>query len=73
MDNPFKNIIEHQQVPDILRERVMNDVRLIRLSLDFADLLAVKYPSSVISLLGTASVNGKKENKSRENKNRKKK
>ena len=50
MENPFKQIIEHHQVPEVLREKVMNDVRLIKLSLDMADLVAVKYPSSIIDL-----------------------
>jgi len=50
MENPFKQIIEHHQVPEVLREKVMNDVRLIKLSLDMADLVAIKYPSSIIDL-----------------------
>lgn len=51
MQNPFKSIIENQQVPDIIRERVMGDIRLIKLSLDLADLVTIKYPSSIIDLL----------------------
>lgn len=50
MENPFKQIIEHHQVPEVLREKVMHDVRLIKLSLDMADLVAIKYPSSIIDL-----------------------
>lgn len=55
MENPFKNIIENQKVPEILRERVMNDVNMIKLSLDMADLFAVKYPSSIFNLIDTSS------------------
>lgn len=59
MENPFKNIIENQQVPEILRERVMNDVNIIKLSLDMADLFAVKNPSSIFNLIDTSSKNKK--------------
>jgi len=62
MQNPFKNIIESQQVPDMLRDRVMADIRLIKLSLDLADLVSIKYPSSVIDLLGAAENPKKKKN-----------
>ena len=61
MQNPFKNIVENQQVPDMLRERVMGDIRMIKLSLDLADLVAVKYPSSIVDLLGATG--SKKKNK----------
>lgn len=61
MENPFKQIIEHQQVPDVLREKVMDDIRLIKLSLDMADLVAVKYPSSILDIFGASTI--KKNNK----------
>ncbi len=54
MQNPFKNIVENQQVPEMLRDRVMGDIRMIKLSLDLADLVTVKYPSSIIDLLGAS-------------------
>ncbi len=53
MENPFKNIIDNHQVPEMLRDKVMDDVRLIKLSLDLADLVAIKYPSSIIDILET--------------------
>lgn len=64
MENPFKQIIEHQQVPDILRKKVMDDIRLIKLSLDMADLVAIKYPSSILDIFGstTKEMNNKKKN-----------
>lgn len=64
MENPFKQIIENEQVPELLREKVMKDVRLIKLSLDMADLVSIKYPSSLVNLLGSTA---------RKNKNNKKK
>lgn len=59
MENPFKNIIEHEQVPEILRERVMDDIRLVKLTMDFADLITLKYPSSIFDLIGTSALKGK--------------
>jgi len=63
IENPFKNIIEHRQVPEILKERVMNDIRLIKLAMDMADLVMVKYPSSIFNLLDTASKEKKDDNR----------
>lgn len=64
MENPFKNIIENQQVPDLLREKIMDDIRMIKLSLDLLDLVTVKYPSSVLDILGsTEKINKNKKNK----------
>jgi hypothetical protein len=60
MQNPFKNIVENQQVPEMLRERVMGDIRMIKLSLDLADLVAVKYPSSIVDLLSATGSKDKK-------------
>lgn len=65
MQNPFKNIIENQQVPDMLRDKIMDDIRVIKLSLDLVDLVAVKYPSSIIDILGIS--------KNKDNKNDNKK
>jgi len=66
MQNPFKSIIENQQVPDIIRERVMGDIRLIKLTLDLADLVTIKYPSSIIDLLNATEKN-KNDNNNRNN------
>jgi len=57
MENPFKKIFEHQEVPKVLKEKVLNDVGMIKLTLDVADLFVVKYPSTLGSLL---TVNEKK-------------
>ena len=60
MENPFKKIFEHQEVPKVLKEKVLNDVGMIKLTLDVADLFVVKYPSTLGSLL---TVNEKKKTK----------
>ncbi len=60
MENPFKKIFEHQEVPKVLKEKVLNDVGMIKLTLDVADLFVVKYPSTMGSIL---TLNEKKETK----------
>ncbi|MBL4745199.1 MAG: hypothetical protein JKY08_02405 [Flavobacteriaceae bacterium] len=47
MENPFKKILHNEEVPEILREKVINDIALIKLSLDVADLFLVKCPSTL--------------------------
>lgn len=52
MENPFKKILHNEEVPQILKEKVLNDVAMIKLTLDMADLFVVKYPSTIGDLLG---------------------
>ena len=58
MENPFKKIFEHHEVPKVLKNKVLNDVDMIKLTLDVADLFVVKYPNTMGSLL---TINEKKE------------
>ena len=51
MDNPFKKILHHEEVPKVLKEKVLNDVGKIQLTLDIADLFVVKYPNTIGDLL----------------------
>ncbi|PCE64815.1 hypothetical protein [Sediminicola luteus] len=51
MENPFEQVIQNEKLPEVLKEKVMKDVALVKLTLDLADLLMVKYASSVESLL----------------------
>ena len=51
MENPFKKIIHDDELPQSLRKKVMDDVALIKLSLDMADLITVKYPLTVNEIL----------------------
>lgn len=44
MENPFKKLLHHEEVPKVLKEKVINDIAFIKLSIDMADLFAVKYP-----------------------------
>jgi len=63
MANPFKEIIENQSVPDILKEKVLSDVDTIKLTLDIADLFLVKYPNTIGGLLNNESINDKNNKK----------
>ena len=47
MSNPFKKILHHYEVPKVLKQKVLNDVNMIKLTLDIADLFMVKYPNTV--------------------------
>ncbi|WP_111706622.1 hypothetical protein [Lutibacter citreus] len=62
MDNPFKKILHNEEVPKILKEKVINDISLIKLSIDLADLFVIKYPNTVSELLDTEKkpINNKK-------------
>jgi hypothetical protein len=53
MENPFKNIINSEKLPETLKSKVMSDVDAIKLILDIADLTMIKYPSSLENLYQT--------------------
>lgn len=60
MENPFKKIIEHQEVPKVLKQKVLNDVGMIKLTLDVADLFVVKYPNAIGDILNGGKLRNKK-------------
>ncbi|MDE1206437.1 MULTISPECIES: hypothetical protein [Tenacibaculum] len=61
MDNPFKKILHNEELPEVLKDKVLNDVAMIKLSIDMADLFVVKYPNAIVDLIGGATEpNGKK-------------
>lgn len=51
MENPFKKILHHEEVPQALKKKVLNDVAKVKLTLDIADLFVVKYPNAIGDLL----------------------
>ena len=59
MENPFKKILHNEEVPKILRERVINDISMIKLSIDVADLFVIKFPGIAGSLLTLTDDNEK--------------
>ncbi|WP_223129415.1 hypothetical protein [Sinomicrobium weinanense] len=60
VENPFKKIIQDEELPESIRGKVMDDIALIKLSLDVADLVAVKYPLTVNELLNIKNKRTKK-------------
>ncbi len=65
MDNPFKKILHNEDLPEVLKDRVLNDVEMIKLSIDMADLFVVKYPNAISDLF----IGGKTTSKDHTNKN----
>lgn len=53
MENPFKNIIHNEKLPEALKGKVLSDVSAIKLILDIADLSMIKYPASLGDLYQT--------------------
>ena len=51
MENPFKKLLHNEEVPELLKEKVMNDISFIKLSIDIADLFVIKYPNTIGSFL----------------------
>ncbi|GGZ42165.1 hypothetical protein GCM10007049_39220 [Echinicola pacifica] len=49
MSNPFQDIVSDEKLPEILRQKVIDDINLIKLSIDMADLFMIKSPG----VLGT--------------------
>lgn len=47
MENPFKRIINSEKLPDIIKNKVLDDINIIKLALDVTDLLAIKYPEAI--------------------------
>ncbi|TCP23683.1 hypothetical protein EV195_108154 [Tenacibaculum skagerrakense] len=70
MDNPFKKILHNEELPKVLKKKVLDDVAMIKLSIDMADLFVVKYPSAIGDLLGGGGADDDKvSNKKKDNKN----
>lgn len=72
MENPFKKILHNEEVPKVLREKVINDISLIKLSIDVADLFVVKYPNTVGEFLNTEKKPIKKKDNSKNDNDTKK-
>lgn len=51
MENPFKQILHQEELPEKLKGKVMADVSAIKLAIDIADLMAIKYPDTIDNLL----------------------
>ncbi|WP_413533001.1 hypothetical protein [Empedobacter brevis] len=54
MENPFKTMLANEELPETIKKKVMDDVALIKLSLEVADLVSVKYPGTIGNFFGIA-------------------
>jgi len=63
MDNPFKKILHNEELPQVLKKKVLNDVAVIKLGLEIADLFVIKYPSTITDLLSGGGTSDEKNNK----------
>ncbi len=57
MDNPFKKILHQEELPKKLKGKIMSDISFIKLTIDIADLLVVKYPETIENFLKTKENN----------------
>lgn len=51
MENPFKKILHQEKLPEKLKGKIMSDISFIKLTIDIADLLVVKYPGTIENIL----------------------
>lgn len=51
MENPFKKVIHSEKLPDIIKNKVMDDIDVVKLALDVTDLLTIKYPEAINDIL----------------------
>ena len=49
MENPFKKVIEEKELPAYLKEKVLDDINLIKLTLDLSELFLVNVPDSLLT------------------------
>ena len=47
MENPFKQLLYDEALPEVIKGRVMDDINLIKLGLDLADLFVIKNPRTI--------------------------
>lgn len=59
MENPFKKVIYSEKLPDIIKEKVMDDINVVKLALDVTDLLTIKYPEAINDIFNFSRKNKK--------------
>ncbi len=51
MENPFKKILQDEKLPDYLKDKVIDNLNIIKLSLDVSDLYVVQVPKTIQSIV----------------------
>ena len=47
MKNSFKKILTNHEVPRVLKNKILDDIGMIRLTFDIADIFLMKYPGTI--------------------------
>lgn len=47
MENPFKQLLYNEALPEMIKGKVMDDINLIKLGIDLADLFVIKNPKTI--------------------------
>ncbi len=53
IENPFKKIIQEKELPEAMKEKVINNINLIKLSLELSELFLVSIPDVMFNFLET--------------------
>lgn len=69
MKNPFKEILQDEKLPEIIKSKVIKDINLINLSIDLADLFLIKSPEIVKTLFDDSNKKKTDSNSSRQTDN----
>lgn len=67
MENPFKKIIQEKELPDAIKDKVINNVNLIKLSLELSELFFVSVPDIAFKFFETEKEIGPKTKEDSEN------
>ncbi|MFB9052267.1 hypothetical protein ACFFVB_04175 [Formosa undariae] len=59
MGNPFKKVINNEKLPDLIKKKVLDDINVIKLALDVADLIVIKFPDTIGDILKNKNQNKK--------------
>lgn len=53
IENPFKKIIQEKELPEAMKDKVINNINLIKLSLELSELFLVSIPDVMFNFLET--------------------
>lgn len=62
MNNPFKEILNDEKLPDEIKKRVMADIARLKNSTDITDLLLVKYSDIFSDIVDNKEIDSSKVN-----------
>ena len=60
MDNPFKKMLHNEELPQVLKKKILDDVAVIKFTIEMADLFVIKYPNAIGDLLMGGKTSEKK-------------